>query len=233
MKTYTEHIFEELVDNSTEEKLRRYLERKRKERDERYRNMLHPKTREELQDMIIDAIEKNGPEVDLNYIDTSEIEDMNLLFYKYYINNRDKDKILRSFNGGISYWDVSNVKDMSYMFCAAKKFNQDISDWDVSSVTDMGFMFSCATNFNRNISDWDVSGVEDMRYMFKDATSFNSDISDWDVSSATDMRNMFSGAKNFNQNLSSWGVTGKDTTDMFNGCPIEDKNKPKGLKFRN
>ena len=35
------------------------------------------------------------------------------------------------FNGDISSWDVSNVIDMSYMFCGCSKFNQNISAWDV------------------------------------------------------------------------------------------------------
>ena len=37
------------------------------------------------------------------------------------------------FNGDISKWNVSNVKDMNCMF-AYSKFNGDISNWDVSNV---------------------------------------------------------------------------------------------------
>ena len=228
------HIFEELVqDNSTEAKIRRYLERRRKEAEERERNRPRPKTREELQDMIITAIEKNGPEVDLNYIDVSGIYDMNHLFCLCHGNdNRDKDKILQSFNGDISDWDVSRVENMSAMFRDAENFNGDISDWDVSNVEDMSYMFYCATSFNGNISDWDVSRVENMRWMFYDAESFNQNISDWKdkLGSVTDMYCMFYYAIDFNQNLSGWDVTGKYTEDMFNECPIEDKNKPKGLE---
>ena len=207
MKTYTERIFEEFVqnDNSTEAKLKRYLERKRREHEERYRNMLHPKTKVELQDMIIDAIEKNGPEVDLNHIDVSGIDNMRLLFYMYYgRSDKNKSQILQSFNGDISKWDVSNVKDMAWMFNGAESFNQDLSKWDVSN-------------------------VENMSYMFKDAKSFNGDISEWDVSGVTDMRCMFSGAESFNQNLSDWNVVGKYVDYIFSDCPIEDKNEPKGL----
>ena len=39
------------------------------------------------------------------------------------------------FNGNISNWDVSNVKDMSFMFYECTNFNSDISAWDVSNVT--------------------------------------------------------------------------------------------------
>ena len=38
------------------------------------------------------------------------------------------------FNSDISHWDVSNVRDMSWMFYATEKFNQDLTGWDVSNV---------------------------------------------------------------------------------------------------
>ena len=43
--------------------------------------------------------------------------------------------------GPISSWNVSAVKDMSYLFYYQQSFNVDISSWDTSSVTDMGSMF--------------------------------------------------------------------------------------------
>ena len=191
-------------DNSLEAKLRRYLERKRREREEFERNMLHPKSRDELQDIIIAAIEKNGPEVNLKHIDVSKIDHMRFLFSTYYGNDINKSQILQSFNGNISDWDVSGVTDMTGMFSGASNFNKDISDWDVSSVENMSFMFHNASSFNGDISKWDVSKVKNMSFMFHNASSFNGDISQWDV-------------------------TGKDTEDMFEYCPIKDEFKPKGL----
>jgi surface protein len=38
------------------------------------------------------------------------------------------------FNGDISNWDVSNVKDMSKMFEDNKFFNSDISRWNPKNV---------------------------------------------------------------------------------------------------
>ena len=43
--------------------------------------------------------------------------------------------------GDLSGWDVSNVTDMSGMFCYCENLNQDLSSWDVSSVENMGAMF--------------------------------------------------------------------------------------------
>lgn len=230
MKIYIEKIFEEFVqdNNSPEAKIRRYLERKRKEKEEREMNKLHPKTKGELQGLIIKEIEEKGSDVDLNHIDVSNIDDMSFLFYTYYdIDDEDNNQILRSFSGDISEWDVSNMTNMDGMFRSAKSFNGDISEWDVSNVEDMSFMFCSATNFNRDISDWDVSSVTAMYNMFQYATNFNQDISDWCVNGVENMDNMFYGAKSFDQDLSEWEV---DNTfysiDTFKDCPILDSHKP-------
>ena len=59
----------------------------------------HPKTKEELQDLLKQLIEERGNEADLNDIDTSEITYMSGLF-----------KYVKKVNGDISNWNVSNVK---------------------------------------------------------------------------------------------------------------------------
>lgn len=73
-------------------------------------------------------MERYGTKCNLNWIDTSEIENMFCLF------NRSK------FNGDISNWNVSNVKIMKNMF-SNSVFTGDISKWDVSNVNDMSAMF--------------------------------------------------------------------------------------------
>ena len=114
-----------------------------------------PKTKEELKNIIKKRIEQEGPEVDLNDIDVSNITDMSKLF----IN-------LKDFNSDISSWNVSNVTNISYMFYGCEAFNQDISSWDVSNVTDMNGMLYCCHLFNQDISNWDVSQVTNMIDMF-------------------------------------------------------------------
>ena len=88
----------------------------------------HPKTKDELKDIIKQRIESEGNECDLNDIDTSNITDMSSLF-EY-----------SDFNGDISRWNVSNVTNMEDMFVWSK-FNNDISKWDVSNVKNMRGMF--------------------------------------------------------------------------------------------
>ena len=81
----------------------------------------HPKTKDELKDIIDKRIESEGNECNLNDIDTLNITDMSYLF-------EDSD-----FNGDISKWNVSNVESMWAMFYNSK-FNGDISNWDVSNI---------------------------------------------------------------------------------------------------
>ena len=56
------------------------------------------------------------------------------------LNSKQKE-LAKLFNGDISGWTVSSVKNMSGMFKGATTFNQDISGWDVSKVTNMEAMF--------------------------------------------------------------------------------------------
>ena len=64
----------------------------------------HPKTRDELKELVDKLIKERGNEANLNDIDTSEITDMSYIFS------------YSSFNGDISEWDVSKVEDMVYIF---------------------------------------------------------------------------------------------------------------------
>ena len=84
------------------------------------------------------------------------------------------------FNGNISCWNTSGVRDMSYMLYGAVAFDQNIQHWDTSKVLDMSYMFSpdwnVESSFNHPNSDWNTSQVTNMINMFSSATSFNQPI---------------------------------------------------------
>ena len=178
MKSLSSYIQEKLI-----------IKKSNKQSNNNYKYF--PKDKNELKDIILKRIEAKGNEVNLNDIDVSEITDMSNLFVE------------TNFNGDISSWDVSNVKNMNAMFYGCESFNQDISSWDVSNVTDMMGMFSWCEEFNQDISRWDVSNVTDMQGMFYGCKAFNQDISNWDVSNV------------------------KWITSIFDACPIKEKYKPK------
>ena len=124
-------------------------------------------------------------------------------FYNRFVNNKfySRDELRNAIekycdnkqdceikHGFIELWDVSNVTDMSYMFCNSQ-FNRDISGWNVSNVTDMNSIFKNSM-FNGDISAWDVSSVTNMSFMFH-ISQFNGDISGWNVSNVKDRSCLF------------------------------------------
>ena len=183
----------------------------------------HPKTKDELKEIIIQRIESDGPDCDLNDIDVSNITDMSHLFDAS--TDSLGNKIFRDFNGDISQWDVSNVKNMEDMFGYCKQFNGDLSRWDVSKVENMRGMFQFCKQFNSDISHWDVSNVKNMQYMFHVCEKFNQNLSRWNVSNVERMDYIFSHCENFNYDLSGWDVSkvGHHLSGAFGHCPAKPK----------
>jgi len=91
---------------------------------------LQPKTKNELKQLIEQELQRQGPDADLNFIDTSLIIDMSELFWPFDISNIKIDE-----------WDVSKVTNMQNMFYMCTKFDGNISKWDVSNVTNYYCMF--------------------------------------------------------------------------------------------
>jgi surface protein len=122
--------------------------------------------------------------------------------------------------GDLSQWDISGIKNMSWMF-ACSKIDTDIglSEWDVSGITNMRGMFmESKISSSIGLAEWNVSNVKDMSYMFR-GSNFNQDISKWDVSSVIDMYCMFC-LSNFDQDISQWNVS-----KVFNMIGMFDKSK--------
>ena len=61
---------------------------------------------------------------DISGWDTSNVKDMNVMFY-----------LAPSFNRDIGGWNTSSVTDMSGMLYSAGAFDQKLGDWDVSNIT--------------------------------------------------------------------------------------------------
>ena len=177
-----------------------------------------PKTKNELRSIIIERIKEDGQECNLNDIDVSNITDMSCLFDAF------DNKIFNDFNGDISQWNVSNVKNMNHMFYRCEQFNCDLSKWNVSNVENMGNMFCKCKKFNCDLSQLYVSKVTHMEYMFYECEKFDCDLSGWDVSNVKYMQYMFKKCKSFRQNLDEWNVSNvTDMNDSFHECPTKPK----------
>ena len=100
----------------------------------------------QLKDLIKEAINKYGNNVDLNYIDTSQITDMSWLFFN------------SSFDGDISRWDVSNVKYMNSMF-ECSEFNKQIDQWNISNVVNMHNIFK-DSKFDQDLYKWTLQDTK-------------------------------------------------------------------------
>ena len=132
---------------------------------------------------------KETHKLDLTMLDVSLVEDMSELFY-------DDCSYLESID--VSNWDVSNVKNMKFMFCRCKSLDSiDVSKWNVSNVRNMSCMFfKCSSLESIDVSNWDVSNVKDMYSMFYKCSSLESiDVSNWDVGNVEDMDYMFKNCK--------------------------------------
>ena len=116
-------------------------------------------------------------------------------------------------------WDVSNVKDASWLFDGAGReastyYIGDLSNWNTSQMTNMSAMFlQAGTNDvewyvgdlstkiitrtdGTTYTAWDVSNVKNMHGMFTEAgynaTTFNiGNIGNWNTSNVTSMTQMF------------------------------------------
>ena len=84
--------------------------------------MSHPTTTEELQREIMARLDRG--QYNLNDIDVSRVTNMSLVFSTIH-EYKEYDQLLDKID--ISRWDVSNVKDMNWMFGGCSNFNSDIS----------------------------------------------------------------------------------------------------------
>ena len=110
------------------------------------------------------------------------------------------------FDEDLSKWDVSQVTDMSNLFCNAESYNHSLETWDVrmqrdsctavphvkfslqvSSAVHMTCMFSGAKQFNQPLLAWRTGKVERMQGMFFNAASFNQPLDSWDTRRVLDM----------------------------------------------
>ena len=164
------------------------------------------KSFDELRKIIKDRYDKFGAgtkqkPIDFNDIDVSNLDSFNDR-YKGGIFEETYFKYI-----DISYWDVSNVKSMHYMFYKCDKLESvgDLSNWNVSNVNDMYSMFYECKELETvgDISKWNVSNVTNMSYMFWYCKSLNQDLSDWDVSKV------------------QYNIL------MFHNCQIKEEYKPK------
>ena len=132
----------------------------------------HPTTWEELREIIEKRYKEFGPGTAEAPIDFNDIDVSNIVSF----SNENKKGIFEEIEFeyiDVSDWDVSKVKNMSYMFYKCEELTSvgDLSNWNVSNVEYMHSMFNGCTHLKSvgDLSDWDVSNVKNMIHMFYDS----------------------------------------------------------------
>ena len=173
----------------------------------------------------------NLKNLDLQYMDTSAVNDMNGMFYNCSsltsldLSNFDTSNVTDMSdmfyncsgltNLNLSSFNTSNVTNMSNMFYGCSGLTSlDLSNFNTSKVTDMSDMFSGNYLTGLNLSNFDTSNVTNMRRMFSNCFGLTSlDLSNFNTSNVTDMSYMFGESYLTELNLSNF-----DTSNVENMC---------------
>jgi len=209
MKTITQHITERLQLN--------------RDRVRKHNYEYFPETKQELREIIDEKADKHIDKkevLDLNMIDTSQITDMESLFYDRF------DKFANVYKIDISDWNVSNVTTMRHMFYRCKTFRSigNVSEWDVSNVENMSGMFNQCINLKSiDMSTWDTKSLKTCSGMFFGCRSLvdTGNLNSWNTSRVLGLNNMFDGCKKLKNigDISSWDVSNVTSiTCMFLYC---------------
>ena len=142
--------------------------------------------------------------VGVEYMDTSNVENMSYVFYEANV-----------FNQPIDSWNVEKVKSFKYLFLGANMFNQPLSSWVTSSLTTMEGCFRRALEFNQPIDHFDTSKVTHMGRLFMTCRDFNQPINSWDTSNVLYAHHMFENVVRFNQDLDNWDTSNWDSTNYM------------------
>ena len=107
--------------------------------------------------------------------DLSGITDLNFLIFVRFMPNITGEKINNL---------LTDIRDPDFRV---------IQTWDISKMRDFSYMFSNLPTFNENISGWNMENCERADHMFQNCYSFSQDLSKWNLKNCKSAILMFSG----------------------------------------
>lgn len=100
----------------------------------------------------------------------------------------------------VSGWDVSKMKNFTYMFALTGLEKLDVSKWDVSSAENLVSIFTGSRLETIDTSKWNTASATSLRSLFQALLVRKIDVSQFDTSKVTDMGWMFY----------TWGLNASD-----------------------
>ena len=112
----------------------------------------------------------------------------------------------------ISGWDTSNVTAMAYMFSRCKNLKSiiGIENLDVLKLKRANFMFdSCENLVELDLTNWNPKLLQKTRYMFYDCLNLKiiKNIENWQLPNIKDVCRMFYNCAKLDVDLSNWDLT--------------------------
>lgn len=111
--------------------------------------------------------------------------------------------------------DISNVKELSYLFENVKVKSVDMNKWNVSHIKDIHGLFWCNRNIEEVfISDWNTSNIESFYGVFYTCENLKKlDLSDWKFDNCKEIDLMFANCINLDVSFTdNWDI--KDNVSM-------------------
>ena len=188
------HIFN-LIDNgkATKEDLNT-LKHWYKQTDLRY----HVKSKKQLLNIIVNLSQISPKDIDLNWIDISNLTDLTRLFSK-----------VKNLNIDCSEWDTGHVEKFNYIFAFSSNTNIKANNWQFDNAKEFdGMFYMCKTiNVEIDAEHWNSGNVKSMQNMFAYCTNQNllHYATKLDISGCQNFGSMFADSK-CREDLSSWEI---------------------------
>lgn len=144
----------------------------------------------------------------LEKIDTSEVTDVQWLFYHCYQLD----------NPAIGNWNTSKVENMTYLFYEAEGLTTlDVSNWKTDNIKKFNSAFyGCVNLTSIDTSSWVLNNVEDLYYTFKNCSNLESigDTTNWGLANCVNLHGTFENCKKLKSlNVSTWNLS--NCVDMY------------------
>ena len=173
----------------------------------------------------------------LEYLNTSEVKDMGLMFSECKaltsldlknFNTRNVTNMYCMFSDcaaltslDLQNFNTRNVTNMSYMFSGCSALTSlNLQNFNTQKVTGMSAMFSrCVALTSLNLQNFNTQKVTDMGWMFFRCAALTSlDLQHFDTQNVTYMKEMFYGCEALTTIYSNTAWQCPESENMFAGC---------------